>query len=141
MPLRLNADCAMNGEPRLLLDTNAIVALLQGHQGLLRRVQAASWVGISIVNQIEFLSFSGLSDADRKLFEAFAERVDVVGLNRTDRALLAEAASLRARRSVKLPDAIVMASANVHGAVLVTRDDQLLRMGIDSAPGCKVASF
>jgi len=35
----------------------------------------------------------------------------------------------------------VMASANVHGAVLVTRDDQLLRMGIDSALGCKVASF
>ena len=141
MPLRPNGVCAMSGESRLLLDTNAIVALLQGHQGLLARVQAASWVGISIVNQIEFLSFAGLSDADRALFEAFAARVDVVGLNRTDRALLAEVASLRARRSVKLPDAIVMASANVHGAVLVTRDDQLLRMGIDSALGCKVASF
>jgi len=53
----------MNGEPRLLLDTNAIVALLQGHQGLLRRVQAASWVGVSIVNQNDILSSWGLSDA------------------------------------------------------------------------------
>ena len=37
--------------------------------------------------------------------------------------------------------AIVMASANVSGAVLVTRDDQLLRMGLDAALGCKVASY
>lgn len=141
MPLRPNGVCAMSGESRLLLDTNAIVALLQGHQGLLVRVQAASWVGISIVNQIEFLSFAGLSDADRALFEAFAARVDVIGLSRTDRALLTKVMSLRAQRSVKLPDAIVMASANVSGAVLVTRDDQLLRMGLDAALGCKVASY
>lgn len=141
MPLRPNGVCAMSGESRLLLDTNAIVALLQGHQGLLVRVQAASWVGISIVNQIEFLSFAGLSDADRALFEAFAARVDVIGLNRTDRALLTKVMSLRAQRSVKLPDAIVMASANVSGAVLVTRDDHLLRMGLDAALGCKVASY
>ena len=128
MPLRPNGVCAMSGESRLLLDTNAIVALLQGHQGLLVRVQAASWVGISIVNQIEFLSFAGLSDADRALFEAFAARVDVIGLNRTDRALLTKVMSLRAQRSVKLPDAIVMASAALHQATVITQDAALLRL-------------
>ncbi len=43
----------MNG--RYLLDTNAVVALLKGHPDLLRLLSAATWVGISVVTELEFL--------------------------------------------------------------------------------------
>jgi len=44
----------MRGE-RYLLDTNAIIALLQGNQQLIQLLQDAEWIGISIISQIEFL--------------------------------------------------------------------------------------
>ncbi len=53
----------MNGN-RYLLDTNAIVALLQGNPQITRLLQNADWIGISVISQIEFLAFSGLSQAD-----------------------------------------------------------------------------
>jgi len=51
---------------RYVLDTNAIVALLQGNLQLVQLLQNASWIGISIISQIEFLVFSGLTEADRQ---------------------------------------------------------------------------
>ncbi|MEH2001896.1 MAG: hypothetical protein V7L00_24720 [Nostoc sp.] len=56
---------------RYLLDTNAIVALLQGNLQLLQFLQNSDWIGISIISQIEFLAFSGLSQGDRQLFQQF----------------------------------------------------------------------
>ncbi|EDX78747.1 hypothetical protein MC7420_7400 [Coleofasciculus chthonoplastes PCC 7420] len=64
----------MNGN-RYLLDTNAIVALLQGNSQLIQLLQDADWIGVSVISQIEFLAFSGLSEADRQLFQQFLQRV------------------------------------------------------------------
>jgi predicted nucleic acid-binding protein len=69
----------MNGN-RYLLDTNAIVALLQGNSQLIQLLQDADWIGVSVISQIEFLAFSGLSEADRQLFQQFLQRVEIVGL-------------------------------------------------------------
>lgn len=71
----------MNGKlDRYLLDTNAVVALLQGHTGLAQRLSNAEWVGISIITQLEFLTFPALSDNDAEYFRHFAQRVNVIGL-------------------------------------------------------------
>jgi predicted nucleic acid-binding protein len=69
----------MNGE-RYLLDTNAVISLLGGNRPLAERLEKAEWVGISIISQLEFLVFPELSEEDKRLFEAFAARVEVVGL-------------------------------------------------------------
>lgn len=50
----------MNGN-RYVLDTNAIVALLQSNSQLVQLLQNANWVGISVTSQIEFLAFSRLT--------------------------------------------------------------------------------
>lgn len=42
---------------RYLLDTNAIVALLQGNKRIIQLLLNANWIGISIISQIEFLVF------------------------------------------------------------------------------------
>jgi predicted nucleic acid-binding protein len=63
----------MNGNDRYVLDTNAIVALLRGDYRLVELLSNASWIGISIISQIEFLAFSDLSQDDRNLFRHFVK--------------------------------------------------------------------
>lgn len=66
---------------RLLLDTNAVVALLQGHTGLVTLTDSAEWLGISVITALEFSGFAGLTDADRALFAEFTTRVSVIDLS------------------------------------------------------------
>ncbi|MFM7368015.1 MAG: hypothetical protein ACKO2Z_09480 [Sphaerospermopsis kisseleviana] len=77
----------MNGDS-YLLDTNAVVAVLQGNTQLLQILQNADWIGISVISQIEFLAFSGLSELDYQLFQEFIQRVEVVGLSAKDTLLI-----------------------------------------------------
>ena len=107
---------------RYLLDTNAIVALLQGNLQLVQLLQQANWVGISVISQIEFLAFSGLTEQDRQLFQQFLQRVDVVGLSANNTRLIAEIVKIRQLYRLKLPDATIAAMAIHHSAILVTAD-------------------
>jgi predicted nucleic acid-binding protein len=118
----------MRGDKRLLLDTNAVIALLQGHPFLINEIRSATWVAISIISSLEFLSFSGLTDHDRELFKQFASRIDVVSLNSGNQRLLDQAVELRRQERLRLPDAIVAATAVVSDASLVIADQQLTRI-------------
>ena len=69
----------MNGR-RYLLDTNAIIALLQNDSNLLQLLSDAEWIGIFIISQIEFLVFPNLTKADIRLFQQFIQRVEVIDL-------------------------------------------------------------
>jgi len=102
--------------------------LLQGHPGLLELTEKAQWLVVSVINILEFLGFDGLSDSDRDLFAKFVSRVSVVDLVSGNGALMAVIADLRKRKAVKLPDAIVVASAALHRATLLTNDTQLLKL-------------
>jgi len=75
---------------RYVLDTNAIVALLQGNIQLIELLKDADWLGVSVISQIEFLVFPGLSQDDRQIFEQFLQRVEVLGLVAIDAVLLSE---------------------------------------------------
>jgi predicted nucleic acid-binding protein len=114
----------MNGK-RLLLDTNAIVALLKGNDELLKLMRGLDWIGISIISQIEFLCFQGLTEPDRKLFEDFIGRIEVVGLQLSEKQLTERAIEIRRLFKVKLPDAIIAATALTRNASLVTADQRM----------------
>lgn len=110
----------MNG--RFLLDTNAVVALLGGHEDLLQLLQNAAWVGIPVIVELEFLSFSGLSDTDKALFATFKNRVEVISLDASDSDMLQEIIRIRQNFNVKLPDAIIAANAIQQQATLLSND-------------------
>lgn len=114
----------MSGE-RYLPDTNAVIAVLRGNTTLLERLREAEWVGISILTQIEFLAFPDLSEEDKQYFNQFLERLDVVGLDRTQTELVNRIIKVRKQHRLKLPDAIIVASALQNSAALVTDDQQL----------------
>lgn len=115
---------------RYVLDTNAIVALLQGTAQLIQLLQNAGWIGISVISQIEFLAFSRLGQDDRQLFQHFLQRVDVIGLVSTDTVLIEKIIELRQQYRLKLPDSIIAAMAVQNSASLVTADQEFAKVNI-----------
>jgi len=121
----------MNGK-RYLLDTNAVVALLQGNNKLLNLLQNAKWIGIFVITQIEFLAFSGLSDEDKHIFSQFLQRIDVIELASKQSELIDLIIKLQQQYRIKLPDAIIATTAIQYEASLVTADKQLQNIqGLD----------
>lgn len=107
----------MNGTDRFFLDTNAIVLLLRGEESVRLIITHPQWIGISII-----LSFPSLNECDRGLFERFSQQVDVIGLDIDNRLLMQTIVDMRRQYRLKLPDAIIAATAVCQNAFLVTAD-------------------
>lgn len=107
---------------RYLLDTNAIIALLQGNKQLLTLLNSANWIGASVISKLEFLSFSGISNADKKLFEKFTGKIELIDLLSNEEKLIALVIELRLKYKIKLPDAIIAATASCNNSVLISKD-------------------
>jgi tRNA(fMet)-specific endonuclease VapC len=118
----------MNGNRPYLLDTNAIVALLQGNVPLGQLLFGADWIGISVISQIEFLAFSGLTENDHTLFSQFLQRVEVVDLVGKDDGLMEKIIEIRQQYRLKLPDAVIAAMAIQNSAILVTADQEFSKV-------------
>ena len=110
----------MNG--KFLLDTNAVIALLNGHASLIALLQSATWVSITVITELEFLSFDGLSEQDKLLFEQFKSRIEVINLDTNDAPLIQEICQIRQTYHLKLPDAIIGAAAIQNQATLLSND-------------------
>ena len=95
----------------IILDTNAVVAWLKSNQKMLEYVQKADSIGISVITQIEFLAFSNLSEHDAKLFEKFISRIDVYDILSFDSNMIQKIIEIRKTNKVRLPDAIIAATA------------------------------
>jgi len=117
----------MSGK-RYFLDTNAIVQLLAGNSDLIKMLSGASYVATSVICVLEFTCFSGLTAKDKRLFQTFLKRVDVVDLCSDDKALMETITSLRSSTKLKLPDSIIVASSACHSCVLLTADSRLLTL-------------
>jgi predicted nucleic acid-binding protein len=125
----------MNGKLRFVLDTNAVVSLLKGNRDLATRLEAAAYVGISVVTYLEFLAFEGLTDDDRKNFKQFCSRVEIVPLVHND-VLADKALTLRTQHRLKLPDAIIGATALCRKAMIITNDAHFSGISSLSIQGC-----
>ncbi len=114
----------MSGKLRAVLDTNAVVSLLAGNHSLSRKLEQAEYVGISIITYLEFLAFDGLADTDRACFEAFCKRINIESLTIDEEGslLLQKTLELRSHYRLKLPDAIIGATALFRNALLITND-------------------
>ena len=112
----------MNGNG-YLLDTNAIVQLLKGNKELIAVLGAADFIATSIVAEMEYLSFSGLTDADVALYQAFRGRIQVYDVPSADTAFTQLVVKARKEHGLKLPDAIIAGTAIAKGLTVLTADD------------------
>ncbi len=116
----------MSGKNSYLLDTNAVIALLQGNEKLLEILKPARWIGISVISQIEFLVFPDMTYQDRILFARFLKKVSVVNLVENQTELFEHIVEIRQKYRIKLPDAIIAGTAVCKRAALVSSDPMSL---------------
>ena len=113
----------------VILDTNAVIYLLNNQ---LARPLTEDEYGISIITEIELLSFPGLSQQHETLLRNFFRDIRILPLNEDVKN---ETIALKRTRKLKTPDAIICATALVNHASLLTNDKQLLRIaGLNAKP-------
>lgn len=125
----------MNGS-RFLFDTNAIIALLKGNSFLDNLLFKANFIATSVINILEFLSFSEMTDIDRKIFNEFISRITIINLSDNHTGLIETIAGIRIATRIKLPDAIIAGTAISINAILLTNDK-----GFSNIPKLQIHSF
>ena len=106
----------MNGN-NFLLDTNTILYLLNGNNCVTPYLNGNFYY--SIITEMELLSFSELTDTDEnniKLLLSICENVNITAEIKNLTILL------RKKYKIKLPDAIIAATAISNNLVLITAD-------------------
>ena len=108
------------GSPRVnaLFDTNILVDQLHGVRAASDELDRYEVKAVSRVVRIEFLTGARTADVEarrRSLLDEF-ELLEV------DEAVSQETILIRQRTRLKLPDAIILATARVHGLLFVTRN-------------------
>jgi predicted nucleic acid-binding protein len=109
-----------------LLDTNALINFFQGNESL----QKFSHVNIflSVISILEFLSFSNITNKDQALLKQFVNEAQIIDLSVHDEELQNIIVSIRIAYKLKLPDAIIAASAINNNATLITNDKDFSRI-------------
>lgn len=88
---------------------------------------------VSVITELELLSWDGLDSEGEKAVRAMLGAVGIIGLTP---AVKQAAVDLRRVNRLKLPDAIVAGSAASINATLLTADERLLRV-----PGVRALSL
>jgi predicted nucleic acid-binding protein len=114
---------AITGKKCYLLDTNVIIYYLQGYyevEAVFADIESGIAEGkISVITKIEALAFPGLTYKEEGRVKQFLMNFEVVEL--TD-GVIERAIGLRKQYKVRLPDALVAATAMEKEAVLITRN-------------------
>ena len=101
-----------------LLDSNIVIyATKPGFEFL--EATLSSDVCVSVITYVEVLGFPSLSATESSSLEEFLISIPLINISAP---VLDFAVKLRRRRRIKLPDALVAATAVAHGYDLVTRN-------------------
>ena len=112
----------MNG--KFLFDTNAIIYYLQGLPEWVALIDGTAMTEryASVVTRMELLAFPGITEAEAERIRRFLADLIVMPL---DDVIENTAIEVRRTARLKLPDAIVVATAVSVGATLITGDRKL----------------
>ena len=115
---------------KALFDTNIVVVFLNGAPEARDEIARYREKAISIITWMEVLV--GTDDEVADATRVFLDTLVVLPL---DGEIAARAVALRREHRVKLPDAIIWASADAHSMLLVTRNTKDFP---SNAPGVRV---
>ena len=111
-----------------VLDTNVIIGFINGAEAAVRLIAGRGEAELcaSVITRTELLSFHGLPPEEEKRIRQFLRHVSVIDFNER-----VEAATIALRRftQLKLPDAIIAATAVSLGAPLFSFDRRLASLG------------
>nr|MBF0222736.1 PIN domain-containing protein [Desulfobulbaceae bacterium] len=107
---------------KYLLDTNVILYLLGGK--LLEPLPEGRYFA-SVITELELLSYSLLCPKEEEKISQFLEEITVVELNPEIKKMTI---LIRRTHKIKLPDAIILATAQSLGAKIFSNDTQMAKI-------------
>lgn len=110
----------MNGD-RFLLDTNAVLYILGGDKVLAELLDGERLM-ISIITEMELLSFPSITPKELVLLKKFIAELTIINI--TDK-IKEKAIEIRKTTKLKLPDCIIAATSIIVEIPLVSADKQL----------------
>jgi tRNA(fMet)-specific endonuclease VapC len=102
-----------------LLDTNAIGLYLNKKDFEKNHIPKSGKIIISVISNLEFLSNPLITVKNKFVFEYFLDTIEIYPIALEDLALANHVVSIRKKYKLKLPDAIIAATAMVNDATLV----------------------
>lgn len=115
----------MNGI-NILLDTNIVIGLLKGYQPAIALIKRENLdlanCAISQITRMELLSYPTLQPEEEQQIQALLVNLLIIKLNDS---IEQTAIQFRRTQKVKLPDAIIAATAKVYRLRLLTLDQEL----------------
>jgi predicted nucleic acid-binding protein len=115
----------MNGL-KYLLDTNFVLGLMKREPAVIKLIEAdeilAAECAYSAVTRMELLGYPGITDEEARAVQSRLAKMVYLPISS---AIEDAAISLRQLRKVKLPDALIAATAACHGLKLLTLDSGL----------------
>lgn len=113
----------MNGNS-LLLDTNIILYLLSGDQTVANFLNDKT-VFVSFVTELELLGYDDLEPEGKLIVENLLQDSTIIDINSEIKKIVIE---LRKAHKIKLPDAIIAATAFYLNIPLMTSDKRLSKL-------------
>lgn len=107
---------------KFVLDTNIVLYFLGG---CLAEPLPVGKYGISVITELELLAYPGLSREEADQLEVFISKIAVIDLTLSVKT---HAINYRKRLNLKLPDAIIAATARALNATLLSNDQRLLTL-------------
>ena len=104
---------------KAVLDTNILIDYLNGRPAAQQELARYTHPAISVITWMEVMA--GVTPQTEPGTRNFLAGFDLLGI---DPATAEQAVRLRRTHRIKLPDAIVWATAQVHQALLVTRNSR-----------------
>ena len=100
-----------------MADTNALIYLLSGDSCM--KSYLASYIGLSVISEIELLSFPEITSFEEQQIHSFIKDCTVLFLTENVKN---KTIALRRSYKIKLPDAIIAATAIENNLQLITAD-------------------
>ncbi|RYU90760.1 type II toxin-antitoxin system VapC family toxin [Mucilaginibacter terrigena] len=113
----------MSGDS-IVIDTSLIINLFNGVDEVKTLINGRN-LFVSIISEIEVLSFSGLSVTDKDLLKDFLSKCHIVDIEPAIKDLTI---NLRSQSKIKLPDAVIAATAIYYDLPLFTMDKGFNRL-------------
>lgn len=112
-----------------LLDSNIVIGVLKRNPDTLALLKthqiSLENCGYSSITRVEILSFPKGTQQEYKIAEQFLSELYYYNFNQT---IENKTIILRRQNSLKLPDAIILATAQIHNLKLLTHDKKLQRL-------------
>ena len=103
---------------KAVFDSNILIDSLNGVGAAIKEIERYAEGSISFITWIEVMA-GAKSESDALIIRRFLRTFEQIAL---DADIAEQAVTLRRDTKLKLPDAIILATARVNDAILITRD-------------------